>query len=67
MTLILQANNCQVRPITPQSATLSVGFPNMVNQDPADRLILATAAAENVPLMTADQNLQAANIVPTIW
>jgi PIN domain nuclease of toxin-antitoxin system len=67
ITLILQANNCQVRPITPQIATLSVGFPNMVNQDPADRLILATAAAENVPLMTADQNLQAANIVPTIW
>lgn len=67
MTLVLQANNCQVRPITPQIATISVELPQTITADPADRLILATAVAEQVPLITADRNLRSANLVPTIW
>jgi PIN domain nuclease of toxin-antitoxin system len=67
MTLVLQANNCQVRPITPQIATISVELPQTITADPADRLILATAVAEQVPLITADRNLRTANLVPTIW
>jgi PIN domain nuclease of toxin-antitoxin system len=67
ITLILQANKCEVYPITPQIAALSVQLPNLINADPADRLILATAIAENVALITADQNLQAANLIPIIW
>ncbi len=67
ITLILQANNCQVRPITPQIAALAVQLPQTVNLDPADRLIVATAVAEQVPLVTADQNLRASNLIATIW
>jgi PIN domain nuclease of toxin-antitoxin system len=67
LQLALQAFSIKARPITPQIATLAVQFASSVNQDPADRLIMATAAVENVPLVTADHNLQAANIVPTIW
>jgi PIN domain nuclease of toxin-antitoxin system len=67
LTLIFQANNCQVRPITPEIAYLSVSFPNKFNPDPADRLIIATALSENVALITADQNIQSAGIVTTIW
>lgn len=64
--LILEANNCRVQPITPQNAAMSVQLADSVNQDPADRLIMATAIAEHLPLLTADQNLRAANVVPTI-
>jgi PIN domain nuclease of toxin-antitoxin system len=67
LPLALQAFAIKVRPITPQIAALAAQFSSSVNQDPADRLIIATAAVENVPLVTADRNLQAANIVPTIW
>ena len=67
LELTLQAFSIKVRPITPQIAALAVQFASSVNQDPADRLIMATAAVDNVPLVTADHNLHAANIVPTIW
>ncbi len=67
ITLILQANNCQVCPITPQIATLAVQLPQTINLDPADRLIVATAVAEHVPLVTADQNLRTSNLITTIW
>ncbi len=67
ITLILQANYSQVRPITPQTAALSVQLPDSINNDPADRLILATAVAENVALITADRNMRASNLIHTIW
>ncbi len=64
---ILQARQIKVIPLTPHIATRSVQLPDSVNKDPADRLIVATAIAENVPLVTADRNLRRANIVSTIW
>lgn len=67
ITLMLQANNCQVRPITPQIAGLAVQLPQTINLDPADRLIVATAVAEHLPLVTADENLWASNLITTIW
>jgi PIN domain nuclease of toxin-antitoxin system len=67
LKLALQAYALKVRPITSQIAASSVQLPLSINKDPADRLIVATAIAENVPLVTADHNLQAANVVPTIW
>lgn len=67
ITLVLQANNIHVRPITPQIAALSVQLPHSINQDPADRLILATAIAESAPLLTADGNLRASELVATVW
>jgi PIN domain nuclease of toxin-antitoxin system len=67
ITLVLQANNCQIRPITPQIATIAVELPQTITADPADRLILATAVVEQVPLITADRNLRSTNLIPTIW
>jgi len=67
LILVLQANKTIVQPITPAIATLSVQFTSDVTKDPADRLIAASALANNVPLVTADQNLQAAAQIPTFW
>lgn len=67
INLLLQANKIQVRTISPQIAVLSTQLPTSINQDPADRLIVATAIIENVPLVTADRNLQNTKQVTTIW
>ena len=64
---IVDINQARIVPITPQIAALSVQLPRVVNQDPADRLIIAAATVENVPLVTADRNLHDANIITTIW
>lgn len=64
---ILAARKMTVIPLSPSIAAKSVQLPNTVNKDPSDRLIVATALAENVPLVTADRNLRSAEIIPTIW
>ena len=67
INLVLQANNMQVQAITPQIASLSTQLPAEINQDPADRLIAATTLSHNATLVTMDRNLQAAEILPTLW
>ncbi len=37
------------------------------HRDPADRVIVSTALARGVPLLTKDETIRAAGIVPTIW
>ena len=56
-----------VRPITPEIAALAVRLPANYPKDPADRLIGATAIVEGFALVTADECIQAAKIVDTIW
>ena len=67
LNLLIQANQLTVQPITPAIAALSTQLPSEINHDPADRLIVATAVFLNAPLLTADRNLRAANVVETIW
>jgi PIN domain nuclease of toxin-antitoxin system len=67
INLVLQANKTQVQAITPQIATLATQLPAEINKDPADRLIAATTLAEKATLLTADRNLQAAALLPTLW
>lgn len=67
INLLLQANKTIVPAITPQVATLAVQLPSEINQDPADRLIAATTLAHQATLVTADHNLQAAGLIPTLW
>ncbi len=67
LKLMIQAYNVQIRSITPQIAKTAVTLPNSINKDPADRLIVATALAKNIPLVTADQNLQATNLITIVW
>lgn len=67
ITLLLQANKLRVVAISPLIATQSVQLPGVVNKDPADRLIVATALIEKAVLVTADLNLQTSGAVPTLW
>ncbi len=67
INLLIQSRNFQVQPITPEIAELSVNFGSEINNDPADRLIAATSILENIPIVTADQNLRDATMLETIW
>lgn len=37
------------------------------HRDPADRVIVATALAKGVPLLTKDELIQTSGVVPTVW
>lgn len=67
INLIIQSQNYQVQQITPEIAELSVNFGAEINNDPADRLIAATSILNNIPIITADQNLRETTILETIW
>ncbi len=67
INLLIQSRNFQVQQITPEIAQLSVNFGSEINNDPADRLIAATSILENIPIITADQNLRDTTILETIW
>jgi len=67
ISLILQSRNFHVQDITPEIAELSVNFGSQISNDPADRLIAATAVFRNAPVITADRNLRDASMVETIW
>jgi PIN domain nuclease of toxin-antitoxin system len=56
-----------VRPITVEIAALTYHFPDGFPSDPADRIIAATARAEGIPLVTADDRILACPLVKTIW
>ena len=67
LMLLLQANQLRIIPISAAIALQAVQLPVLVNHDPADRLIVATALAERAVLITADHNLQNCGIVPILW
>ena len=56
-----------VLPITGRACLLTLGLPADYPKDPADRIIAATALAENTPLVTADRKIQRSKAVQTIW
>jgi len=56
-----------VFPINVEVAGLTTYFPPDFPSDPMDRIIAATAQAEGIPLVTADQRIQACPLVKTIW
>jgi len=65
--LILDAKSYRLVGINPTIAERAATFPNSINADPADRLIAATAVELDIPLVTADQNLQKSHLFKTIW
>jgi PIN domain nuclease of toxin-antitoxin system len=65
--LFLKARNPVVIPISPEIAELSANLPPELNNDPADRIIAATAILHNARLVTADDNLLQCNFVDTLW
>jgi PIN domain nuclease of toxin-antitoxin system len=56
-----------VLPIDIEIASLTVSFPPDFPSDPSDRIIAATARAEGLPLVTADQRILDCPLVKTIW
>ena len=56
-----------VLPINIEIATLTVSFPPDFPSDPMDRIIAATARAEGLPLVTADERILSCSLVKTIW
>ncbi len=54
-----------IQPITPDIAALSATLE--MHRDPADRLVVATAKALDLPLISADRKIQDSGLVATIW
>ena len=53
--------------VDPQIALLSNALPGPWHQDPADRIILATALHLGASLVTKDSKLRRLRSVPTVW
>ena len=66
-SLRLLLEGVTIKPLTPEIATLATQFPRDYPPDPADRLIVATARAEGLPLVTRDEQVRRSNLLRTIW
>ncbi len=56
-----------VLPITGRACARAIGLPASYPQDPADRIIGATALVEGLPLLTADREIRRSRALRTIW
>ena len=59
--------NVTIKPITLDIAVLAAHFPPDFPSDPMDRIIAATARAEGLPLVTADERILRCSLLKTIW
>ena len=57
----------EIKPLTIDIALLTVYFPPDFPSDPMDRIIAATARAEGLPLVTADERILSCPLLKTIW
>jgi len=67
LKLILQRPGLSVLDLSPEIAALAFQFPPDFPNDPADRIIAATARAHGLPLLTKDRRLQESPLLRTIW
>jgi PIN domain nuclease of toxin-antitoxin system len=67
VTEIVEATRVVTMELTPAIAAQACQFGGGFPVDPADRLIAATACVEGIPLVTADERIQRAAVVQTIW
>jgi PIN domain nuclease of toxin-antitoxin system len=56
-----------VLPISGRVCVRAMELPAAYPRDPADRIIGATALAEGIPLVTADNDIRSAKTLRTIW
>jgi PIN domain nuclease of toxin-antitoxin system len=54
-------------PVDNEIARISVQLPSEVHEDPADRLIIASAISLGATLITKDQKIRSSKVVQTIW
>lgn len=57
----------RILPITARACTCAAALPPNYPNDPADRIIGATAIVEDLLLITADRAIAASGAVRTIW
>ena len=65
--LILKSKQYILQGITPEIAELTTQIFQNTEQDPADRLIAATAIVKRAELVTADKTMRHSKEVRTIW
>jgi len=65
--VLKESNMYRFYGVTPKIAELSTQLFPKDNKDPADRIIAATAIAENAKLITADKQLRQSKKIVTIW
>ena len=56
-----------VRPLNALIAAKAMQLPNTFPNDPIDRIIVATAIVEELPLVTADERIQKSRAIRTVW
>jgi PIN domain nuclease of toxin-antitoxin system len=64
---IIEGTGIVIHEITPEIAALATAFPDDFPQDPADRLIGATARSLGLPLVTRDQRIHQSSLLKAIW
>jgi len=67
LQLVVAANRLTVLPISPEIACLSANDQLFPHNDPADRIIAATAIHHKMPLLTSDRTLKKVKGLKTIW
>jgi PIN domain nuclease of toxin-antitoxin system len=64
---LLDGTGVVVKDITPAIAAVFAHLPDAVGHDPVDRVILATARVEGLPLVTRDRRMRAQHVIQTVW
>lgn len=64
---VVRAMHMSIQPITAEIAQLAQDEKRFSHKDPADRLIAATALVLNIPLITADTQMQSVAGLKTVW
>jgi PIN domain nuclease of toxin-antitoxin system len=54
-------------PVDNEIARISVQLPPEVHEDPADRMIIASAISVGATLVTKDQKIRSSQVVRTMW
>ncbi len=67
LNLLIEGYRLHVYPISPEIAAMTGKLPAGSNNDPADRIIAATAIVEELILITADRNLRQTSELRTLW
>lgn len=57
----------EIRMVNTAIALAAARLPGSFPGDPADRIIAATAIAEGLPLVTADDRIRRSRLVKTLW
>ena len=65
--LVIEAHDIEIISMTPEIVETALGLPEEVNNDPADRIISATAVINEFRLVTSDRNLLKVGQIHTIW